>query len=179
LPKPKAPLVGAKWPADLDFFIDEAAEEQVLIIQKPVRAVRDIKNKYNIPHTTMPITSVTATAAISSVFDSNADLICNMAGVKELIAGPDVRKPKNAATAIVDDMQIYVHDVIDPEAERARLEKQKQEIEQAKRAAEAKLDNEDFLTKAKPQVVARAKEKLAQLSERLNAVEKNLSELDT
>ena len=74
-------------------------------------------------------------------------------------------------------MQIYVHNVIDVQAERTRLEKQKQEIERSKQAAEAKLNNKNFVTKAKPEVVARAREKLAQLAEQLSAVERSLEEL--
>ena len=171
-------LVIAKWPMGLGSLIDEEAEKQVSIIQKPIRAVRDIKNKYNIASTTVPTTSVTTTAQISTILNANANFICNMAGIEEIIAGPDVKKPRNAATAIVDDMQIHVHDVIDLEAERARLEKQKQEIERAKKIVEAKLSNEDFVTKAKPQVVARARGKLAKLSEQLETVEKNLLELE-
>jgi valyl-tRNA synthetase len=74
-------------------------------------------------------------------------------------------------------MEIYVEVVTDPEAERAKLEKQKQQIIDAKRAVEAKLANKDFVTKAKPKVVAAAKDKLAQLIEQLKTVEKHLSEL--
>ena len=43
--------------------------------------------------------------------------------------------------------------------------------------AQAKLANKDFLAKAKPEVVAQAKDKLAQLTEQLEAIEKHLSEL--
>jgi valyl-tRNA synthetase len=102
-----------------------------------------------------------------------------MAGIKELTAGPDVNRPDKAATAIVDDMQIYVHDVIDLEAERGRLEKQRQEVEGAKKAAAAKLNNQNFVTKAKPEVVAQARERLAQLTEQLETIEKNLAELES
>ena len=83
----------------------------------------------------------------------------------------------NAAAAIVGETQVYLHNVIDPAAERARLEKQRQEIEQAKKAVEGKLSNENFVTRAKPQVVAQAREKLTQLQEQLQAVEKHLAEL--
>ena len=80
--------------------------------------------------------------------------------------------------AIADGIEIYVHDVIDPEAERGRLEKRKQEVEKAKKAVEGKLGNENFVTKAKPEVVEQAREKLAKLSEQLQTVEKHLSELE-
>ena len=84
----------------------------------------------------------------------------------------------NAATAIVDDIQIYVHDVIDVEAERSRLEKQKEQIEKARSAAEAKLNNENFVSRAKPEVVAQARQKLAEATEQLEAVKKHLLELE-
>ena len=93
------------------------------------------------------------------------------------MADTNVEKPKNAATAIVDDMQIFVHDVVDPEAERKRLTKQKQEIEGAKKAVEGKLANRNFVNKAKKEVVAQARERLAELTEQLKTVEKHLAEL--
>jgi valyl-tRNA synthetase len=68
--------------------------------------------------------------------------------------------------------------MIDPQAERHRLEKQKQKLQRAKKAQEAKLANENFLQKAKPQVVAQAKDRLSQLSKKLKTVEKHLAELE-
>ena len=86
--------------------------------------------------------------------------------------------PANAAVAIADVTEVYVHDAIDLEAERQRFEKQKQQIDKAKGAVEAKLANENFVTKAKPEIVDQAKEKLAQLTEQLETIEKHLSELE-
>ena len=158
-------------------MLNEEIEKQILITQTPIRAIRDIKNKYNISPTAMPTTSVNTSVRVAEMLNDNSALICQMAGTKVFMAGTEIEKPKNAATAIMDDMQIYVHDVIDPEAERARFEKRKQEIEKAKEAIEAKLANEDFVNKAKPEVVARARDRLAELLEQLNTVEKHLSEL--
>ncbi|MHC4338157.1 MAG: hypothetical protein ACYSTG_09495, partial [Planctomycetota bacterium] len=113
------------------------------------------------------------------ILNENSELICCLAGVKQFAASPDVTKPKNAATAIMDDIQVYVHDVIDVEAEQRRLQKHKQQIEKAKQSVEARLRNENFLSKAKPQVVAQAREKLAQLAEQLKTLEKSLSQLES
>jgi valyl-tRNA synthetase len=171
-------LVTAQWPERLDSLVDEAAEQQIAIIQSPIRAIRDIKNKYNISPTTVLTTSVNTSVQVAKVLNDNAELICQMAGTSAFVAGPNVGKPKSAATTIADDMQIYVHDMIDIEAERARLEKQKQKISKLWKATEAKLRNEDFLTKAKPEVVTRAKQKLAELTEQLQTIEEHLSELN-
>jgi valyl-tRNA synthetase len=109
----------------------------------------------------------------------NSALIKQLAGLEEFNTDINLSKPANAAVAITEDnTEIYVHDAIDVEAERKRLEKQKQQIENAKKGVEAKLKNENFVSKAKPQVVQQAREKLNQLAEQLQMVEKHLSELN-
>ena len=111
------------------------------------------------------------------ILNPHAKLICQLVGVKEFQAGTDVAKPTNAAVAIADVTEVYVHDAINLEAERQRFTKQKEQVETAKQAVEAKLTNDNFVTKAKPEVVTQAKEKLAQLTEQLQTIEKHLSEL--
>ena len=111
------------------------------------------------------------------ILNRNAELIQHLAGTKEFEAGIAIVKPPNAAVAVTDVTEVYVHDAIDPEAEKQRLEKQKQKVEKAKKATEAKLGNNDFLTKAKPEVVEKAREKLAELSGQLEVIEKHISEL--
>jgi len=170
-------LVVAQWPDGLDSFVNEEVEKKISIVQTPVRAYRDIKNKYNIPHSVMASTSAAVPAEVVASLSENADLICHMAGLKEFTPGFNIPKPTKAAISVVDGMSFYMHDVIDADAEHKKLEKQKEEIEKAKKAVEAKLGNENFLTKAKPQVVAQARDKLAELTEQLKTVEKHLSEL--
>ena len=107
----------------------------------------------------------------------NGGLIEQLAGVKEFKAGADIAKPANAAFGISEGTEIYVHDAIDPEAERLKLAKQKEKIEKAKAGTEAKLGNENFVSRAKPEVVAQARARLAELSEQLETLEKHLGEL--
>ncbi len=173
-PKEAKALVIAQWPEKLDHLVDNDVEKRVSTDQSVVRAVRDIIV------TPAPLTlsvSVNAPTVLVRDLQDDADIISHMVGIKQFTTGHNIEKPKNAATAIVDEMQIYVHNVIDPEAERARLEKQKEQIEKAKKAVEAKLANENFVTKARPEVVAQARDRLTELLEQLNTVEKHLSEL--
>jgi len=170
-------LVTAEWPKQIDSLRALEVEKQIEIIQAAIRTVRDIRSNRNIPPNKMLVVSAKSQQEAVDILNWHAELIQQLAGVKEFKAAIDVVKPANAAVAIVDATELYVHDVIDIEAERKRLEKQKKQTEKAKKAIEAKLNNENFVTKAKPQVVARAREKLAQLTEQLKTVEKHLSEL--
>jgi valyl-tRNA synthetase len=111
------------------------------------------------------------------ILSQNTELILQLAAVEEFKAGVNINKPPNAAVVISDTTEIYVHDVIDPQAERNRLEKKRQDVLQAKKAVEAKLKNENFVKKAKPEVVAQAKERLIELSKQLKTIEQHLPEL--
>ncbi len=173
-----AALVVAPWPESMATMKDPQVEAHIQVVQDVVRAIRDIRSKYNIPPSTKLRASAKASQGVATMLAAGSDLVCQLAGLETFSAAEGLAKPNNAATAIVGETHVYVHDVIDPDAERARLAKQKQEIEQAKRGVEAKLSNENFVARAKPEVVAQAREKLAQLQEQLQAVEKHLAELD-
>ncbi|MDI6449829.1 valine--tRNA ligase [Anaerobaca lacustris] len=169
-------LTVAQWPRGLDGLVNADVEEQIRLVQETIRAIRDIRNKYN-KSSEVLAASAAAPQATTEVLNANADLICQLANLTSFQAAEGAAKPNNAATTIVEGTQVFVHDVIDPAAERARLDKQKQEIQQAKKAVEGKLANENFVSRAKPEVVAQARERLTQLQEQLQAVETHLTEL--
>jgi valyl-tRNA synthetase len=171
-------LVIAEWPQITDRLRDTDAERQIDIIQTAIRTIRDIRSNRNIPPKESLVVSVKSQQDIVDILNRNAGLISQLASVKDFNAGTDIVKPENAAVSIAGVMEIYVHEAIDPQAERCRFEKQKQQIEKAKESVEAKLANENFITKAKPEVVAQAKTRLAQLTEQLKTIEKHLSELN-
>jgi len=176
-------LTIAQWPNELHFTKGNDYDVGLEIdrIQAAVRAIRYIRNEYNItPFRKLNVSvniSAKDTKPIVNLYSKHSNLICQLERLDKFKAGDDIQKPKNAAAVIHDDMQIYVHDVVDTEAERKRLEKQKDEIEKAKKAVEAKLGNENFVAKAKPQVVKQARDRLAELTEQLKTVEKHLLEL--
>ncbi|KPL20100.1 MAG: hypothetical protein AMJ75_12335, partial [Phycisphaerae bacterium SM1_79] len=171
-------LVIAEWPQENDFLRAPDAEKQIEIVQAVIRTVRDIRSNRNIPPKERLVASAKSQRQTVDILNQNAELIGQLAGVKEFHAGTDIVKPTNASVAIADATEVYVHNAIDPQAERRRFEKQKRQIVKAKEAVEAKLANESFVGRAKPEVVARARDKLAQLTGQLKTVEKHLSELE-
>jgi valyl-tRNA synthetase len=171
-------LVIAQWPDSLESLMDEDAEKQIMLIQSAIRTIRDIRSNRNIPPNKILVVSAKSQKETVEILNDNAELIQQLAGVKEFKAGTEIVKPANAAISIMEDAtEVYVHDAVDLQAERAKLEKQKEQIEKAKKAVDAKLANENFINKAKPEVVAQARDRLAELLEQLKTVEKHLAEL--
>ncbi len=171
-------LVIAQWPEGLESLMDEDAEKQIMLIQSAIRTIRDIRSNRNIPPNKILVVSAKSQQQTVEILTANAELIRQLAGVKEFKAGTEIVKPANVAISIMEDAtEIYVHDAVDLQAERAKLEKQKEQIEKAKKTVEAKLANENFINKAKAEVVAQARARLADLLEQLKTVEKHLAEL--
>ncbi len=167
----------APWPAGLDAFIAPDVERQIETLQNCIGAIRDIRNKYNIHPARRLIGTLVAPQGHLGMLRDGSRLICELAGMEQLIIEADAAKPANSAAAIVEEMQIYVHDVVDVEAERQRLQKQKEFIENGIRPLQAKLSNESFVSRAKPEVVEQSRQKLKDLTDQLDAVNKNLAEL--
>jgi valyl-tRNA synthetase len=171
-------LMIAPWPVAVEECIDQACEEQTGLLQQVIRSIRDIRSQYNITPSKLLTVSASAPQAAGELLAAQARLIEQLAGLSALTVGTDLEKPANAAAAIIEGVQLYVHDVIDTEAERQRLCKQKEYIENGLRPLQAKLQNENFLTRAKPEVIEQTRRKLEELTSQLEAVNKHLAELD-
>jgi valyl-tRNA synthetase len=170
-------LIIAAWPQRMDDRIDETCEKQIDLVQNIIRTIRDIRSQYNLPPSKPLAVSASAPAAVCHVLTTQSALIGQLAGVSDFNISASLEKPANAAAAIVEDVQLYVHDVIDPEAERQRLQKQKEFIENGLRPLQAKLNNENFISRAKPEVVEQTRQKLNELADQLEAVNRHLAEL--
>ena len=171
-------LVIAEWPNGLDSLANKEIDSQIALVQEAISNIRDLRTKYNKQPSEKLEVSVNAPKELVKILNGNRALICQLAGLKEFAASEKGGKPKDSAAIIAGQMQIYLHHAVDVEAERQRLEKQKQQLEQAKKAVEAKLANDNFITRAKPEVVAQAKDKFKELTEQFAAVEKHLSQLE-
>ena len=88
------------------------------------------------------------------------------------------RPPAGAATAVVRDVEVFVLGVVDVEKERKRLVKHRDQIAGRLEAARRKLSNENFLSKARPDVVERERERVTALEAELATVEKHLEDLE-
>ena len=167
----------APWPELIDGCVDEQTEQEIETVQSVIRSIRDVRSQYNIPPAKPLVCSASAPQAVCRMLNSNAVLIQKQAFVESLTVEAGLEKPDNAAAIVVGDIQLYVHDAVDKEAERQRLEKQKDFILKGIKPLEGKLGNENFMNRAKPEVVEQSRQKLNELQEQLAAVEKLLSEL--
>ncbi|MFH1614111.1 MAG: valine--tRNA ligase [Planctomycetota bacterium] len=171
-------LVIAQWPSNLDHLHNPDVETQLQTIQAVIRAIRDIRSRYNIVWSRKLRAGAAGPPDTCELLNTNCSLICELAALEQFNASPSTEKSKTTAVVIVDHLQVFVHDIVDIDSQRKRLEKQKEQITEFIKATQKKLDNENFIRRAKPDVVRQTKEKFAELAQQLDTVENHLSELE-
>ena len=88
-------------------------------------------------------------------------------------------RPKGAATAVVGATEIYLSlaDLVDLDEERARLTKEVVKVEDELARVRKKLDNDEFLAKAKGEVIQKEREKANQFGEKIRTLRASLAKL--
>ncbi len=146
-------------------------------LQNATRGIRDIRAKQGVPPKERVDVIVRVPADRVASMEREGRIIRDRARVGDLRVDPGAEKPAGSATLVVGDMEIFVLDVIDESAERARLEKERTGLEKQIGGIESKLGNEQFVGRAPAEVVDRERERLAEFKERLAAIEETLAGL--
>jgi valyl-tRNA synthetase len=129
-----------------------------------ILALRGIRGEFDIAPSLQTVVYIeNASETDRQRFDSSASAICKLAGVSEVKWLSAAEQSPQSATANVGDMKIHVPmaGLIDVDAELARLGKRRSKLEQELARASAKLENENFVRNAPPEVVTQERERIA------------------
>jgi valyl-tRNA synthetase len=88
-------------------------------------------------------------------------------------------RPKGAATAIVGETEIYVPlgDMINLEEEKTRLNRELSRAQEELTRVQRKLGNNDFVAKAKEEIVRREKEKAEEFEDKIRTLNLSLGRI--
>ncbi len=157
-PLPAEMLIRAAWPEADPALRDESVELTMRRVQDVVRAIRNIRAKFNLSPKAQVMAVVSAAEAdYASQLEERRDLIGSQAGAEEVQVGCGLAKPAQAATEVLEGAQVYVplSGLMDVEKECKRVARELAKKEKAVGGVNAKLQNQEFLAKAPKEVVAR------------------------
>ncbi|WP_417450271.1 valine--tRNA ligase [Kordiimonas sp.] len=170
-------LIHAAWPA-----VDEAsaaAGEDVNWLIRFIGEIRSTRAEMNVPAgakaTALVVGASEGTKARLTEFQ---DMLCRLARLEKAEA-VDAADSKGAAQLVVDEATVYLPlaDLMDLDAEKARLEKNLEKLMKESGALKGRLGNEKFVAKAPEHVVAEAREQLVELEEQAAKVKAALARL--
>jgi len=157
---------------------DEAVEAVFADLQQATRGVRDVRSARNVAPRRLVDVVIKVSADRADSLQHQAHIIRKLAGVGRLTIDPQAVRPRNAATIVAGDLQIFVADVIDDEAERRRLGRELAELDKQIAAKERKLANEQFVARAPQEVVARERERLEEFRARRARLQASIEALN-
>jgi len=170
-------LIDASWPEVIE--ADEAAVDEVNWALRFITEIRSTRAEMNIP------AGAKATALVVGASDVTAkrlydwqDMLVRLARLEKAEA-VETADTKGAAQLVVDEATVYLPlaDLLDVDAEKARLEKNIGKLEKEAGGIRGRLSNERFLEKAPEHVVAEAKEQLVDLEGQIEKTKAALSRL--
>jgi valyl-tRNA synthetase len=179
LPGTEGDVIVAPWPAPARGASHPDAEGRIALLKEVVGAVRNLRSEMNIAPARKAHIRIRASGPEADVLESQRDLILLLGKGESLEVGPAVAKPRVAASALVRNHEIFLplEGLIDVGMERARLQKEYDRVIREFDVSRRKLSNEDFLGKAKKDVVDREREKFENLGFTKEKLEKNLEVL--
>lgn len=170
-------LIRAPWPAARAEWEDAELDARFEMAQDVIRAIRDLRAKYNIPPKKKLGARVRASGPLATSLMMFKDQLRHLAGLETLEVGADLDKPKLAATSVVGDAEVYVIGVLDPEKERARLAKDHAKVRGSVDGLAKRLENPGFVERAPAEVVEKERARLVELKAQLEALDAAMREL--
>ena len=172
-------LIVASWPAADEARQDEQIEARFARFQEVLRGLRDIRSRQGIAPRQPLDFSVRTDAATAALLEPMQPYFQSMAGARAVAWGPAVEPPAACAPLALSGMEILVDltGLIDFAAERARIQRERDNLDRMIAGKQQKLANENFVARAPADVVQRERDSLDELRARRAAVEATLAGL--
>ena len=150
-------------------------------MREAVAAVRNVRSQMNVPPSA-PIRVLLKAddAELDRILTETREISSRLARISEWESGADLEKPPASASAVIRGGTLFIplEGIIDVEVEKGRLAKENARLASLIQGTQKKLSNENFVQRAKPEVVERERDKLQSLQGDLEKVVAALRDLD-
>lgn len=160
---------------------DQAAMDDLEWVKQVIVGVRNIRGEMNIsPAKAVPLIMHNGSETDKRRYEDNQNFLMSLAKLESIDWKNAGDTLPVAATALVGNMDLLIPmaGLIDVNAEKARLNKEVEKLSKEQQRISGKLSNANFVDKAPEAVVAKEKEKLAEVESALNKLKAQVAQLD-
>ena len=179
LPNSEGSIMIASFPNAEDSFVDNQVEEQMAVIREVTTAIRNIRGEMNIPPAVQVEATIFGPDKLTGLLELHGDYVSDLANLSTLEVGRDGERPRMVPSAVVGELEIFVplKGVLDFKEESSRLQKEISKLESELDRTRKKLANNDFLTRAPEDIVAKQRDKFERLGGKLEKLLTQLNKL--
>ena len=173
LPGERHSIMVAPFPAARPAWDNPAAEATVTLLMGVITGLRNIRSETGIHPSAMIRATILCPDPDKAVLLRTHDAAIRvMTRTEQVTVSAGGGRPHGAASYIYNDIEIFValEGLVDIEQEIAKLDKEQGKIETQLQKVAAKLDNQQFLANAPPDVVAKEQEKKEMLAAKLDKI---------
>ena len=176
LPHEGEAILVSPWPVYNPSLAFSAEEAQMERIMRAIRAVRNRRSEMNVPPSKKA--HVYIETADEATFRGAAEFFQRLAYASEVTVGSTFEIP-GAVLIVADSARLYIPmgELVDLEAEKARLTKELENTQKQLAGVQAKLHNEQFTSKAPAHIVQNQRDAAAKLEEKIQMLEQSLAEM--
>jgi valyl-tRNA synthetase len=159
---------------------DAATEAAMQTLRRLVTEVRTIRATYEVePRRRIDVTVAAPLDADRAFVTAHAPLLKDLARIERLEVVPRAPEAPRTIKQTVDafDLRIPMAGLFDMAAEKGRLVKERLKLEAELEGLQSRLGNPQFVERANPDVVARSRERVADLEARRAKIGETLKEL--
>jgi valyl-tRNA synthetase len=174
----KGMLITAEWPTVDPRWNFENESAEMGRVMELVTAIRSLRAEANVDATKKIHAIVYAHEDLELIQDK-AEIIKRLANLGTLEISETGDKVEKSLTCFVGDLEVYLPlaELIDMDAEKKRLQKEVDELEQFAKSLEAKLSNEAFVKNAPPAIVEKEQARLVEVKAKSEKLKAQLEEL--
>ena len=177
LPHNGEAILVSPWPvydAALAFSQEEDKMERIM---RAIRAVRNRRSEMNVPPSKKA--HVYIETADEETFRGAAVFFQRLAYASDVTVGTSFEIP-GSVLIVADSARLYIPmgELVDLEAEKTRLHKELENTQKQLAGVQAKLNNEQFVSKAPAPIVQNQRDTAAKLEEKIQMLEQSLAEMN-
>ncbi|SHF51362.1 valyl-tRNA synthetase [Microbulbifer donghaiensis] len=168
------------YPEPNEDKIDTEAEAAIAWLKQVIEGVRNIRGEMNIsPAKKIPLILRGGSARDRELMEQARSLLVKLASLESITWLETGENAPASATALVGDMELLVPmaGLIDVQAETARLQKEIDKLTKELGRVAGKLQNPKFVDKAPAEVVAKEKDRLAEMQNAQARLQQQLEEI--
>jgi valyl-tRNA synthetase len=177
----KGSVMVASYPKCEREFLNERAEQDMGLLIEIITAIRNIRAEMGVaPSGRVDAILFTGHEKASNLIMQHQEYLRNLARVNQVVVKKQGERPRFAAVALVQDIEIFVplEGVINIEEEKRRLRKDLDKVEKDLSLIEKKLSNPEFLHKAPGEVVEKVEKEGKELREKQEKLLKRLTKIE-